>query len=195
MQRDRWKLSDILDRRVPGQAVVQVGNDAHVDTDAACLFDKRDHGTLVGGHGKKDLIDKQCPGQMQAVLHVADDVGFAGLDLRIGQRDKALEAKAEITQRLKMVAESLADAAGADDQHIARVDTLAIAAVDQGAPQCTARAEHGTGQQDRQDNHDARNRLAARQVNGAAQDQTANQRGLQGHAVFMQAAAVLNGPI
>ena len=132
---------------------------------------------------------------MEAVLDVADDIGLAGVHLRVGKRDEAFEAEAEMAERLQMVAQCLADTAGTDDQDAAGVDAFAIAAVDQRSPQRAPCAKHGSCQQDGEDDHDARDDLTARQVNRTAQDKAADQGGLQRHSLFVQAAAVLDGTV
>ena len=98
-------------------------------------------------------------------------------------------------KEFKVIPEGLTDAAGADDQYAARVDAFAIAAIDERSPQCAAGAEHGAGEQHGQNDDDAGDDLSAREVDGTAQDQTADQGGLQGHALFIEPAAVLNGSV
>ena len=41
MQRDGGKLADVLDRGVPGEAVVEIGDDADIDAEGAGLLDQR----------------------------------------------------------------------------------------------------------------------------------------------------------
>ena len=59
VQGNGWKLADVFDGAVPGQAVVHVGNDAQIDAVGAGLFEHVLHQLALAGRGKEDLVDKQ----------------------------------------------------------------------------------------------------------------------------------------
>jgi hypothetical protein len=141
VQRDGGKLADVLDRGVPGQAVVEIGHDADVDADGAGLFDQGDDQFLFGGHGEEYLVDEEGAGEREAVADVSDDVGLAGFGLVLGEGDEALEPEAEVAQGFEVIAQRVGDATGADDEDVARLQALAIAAVDDLAPDGAPDAE------------------------------------------------------
>ena len=195
MQRNGWKLADVLHGRVPCQTVIEIGYDADVDTHLARFVHQGDDHLLVGGNGEEDLVDEQRARQPKAVAHIADDIGIARFRLRFGQRDESAEAKAEVPHGFQVIAQRVRHAARTDDKHVAGVHAFAEAGVDHGTPECPAGAQHCPGQQDRQDDRNAGEMLAAGEIDGAAQDQARDQGRLQGQALLIQAAAVLDGTV
>jgi hypothetical protein len=91
-----------------------------------------------------------------------------------------------------MVAKSMRDATGAYDEHIAGLDAGTAAAVDDAAPECTANTEQHRGEDHGENDNEARDGIAIRKKERATEQETRGEAGLDGHAQFMQATAVLN---
>jgi len=93
MQRDGGELADILNGRIPSQAVVHFRDDAKIDAVRAGLFEHAvDHAALVGG-GEKDLVDKVLAGVLEHGVQVADHV--TGLSDKARSRTRELDESLE----------------------------------------------------------------------------------------------------
>src|ERR1035437_750054 len=141
VQRDGGKLADVLDWRVPGEAVVEVGDNAYIDAEAPRFFDQGDDQFFLCRDGKEYLVDEQGAGEREAVANVSNDVGVAGFGLVFGKGDEAFEAKPKVAEGFEMIAQCVGDAAGADDEDVAGLQAFAIPAVDNLAPNGTSDAE------------------------------------------------------
>ena len=69
-----WKLPDVLDGAVPGQAVVHVGNDAQIDAMSPGLFEHRMNQLPFARRGEEDFVDKQGARMMEKTIDRADNL-------------------------------------------------------------------------------------------------------------------------
>src|SRR3954471_16718917 len=104
MERYGRKLTDVLHRRVPCHAVVEVGHNTNVDASLASLFNHADDELLVARDREENLVDEERASEGEAVANIADHVGVATLSFALGEGDKAFETDAEMLERIEMVA-------------------------------------------------------------------------------------------
>ena len=133
VQRNGGKLADVLDRAVPGQAVVHIGNHAQIHAVRARLVQNILHNSAFAGSGKEDLIHKLLAGVLEERIershHIAGGGGETGTGA--GKVDKALEGVAKVADALKMMAKRMRLRPGADDEHVAGAHAAVEAPVDE----------------------------------------------------------------
>ncbi len=69
MQRNGRKLSDVFNRAVPCQSVVQVGHDSDVDARLTRLLDQPLYQDALARSGKKDLVHKMFARQFENFVY------------------------------------------------------------------------------------------------------------------------------
>ncbi len=131
VEREGWELAEVLDGGVPGEAVVEVGDGADVDAEAARVLDEAKDEGGFGGDGEEDLVDEELAGEGEEVVEGAGDVVVAGVGLVGGGGDEAFEAEAEVVEGEQVVAQGVGDPAGADDEDVAGLDAGTVALVEQ----------------------------------------------------------------
>ncbi len=110
MQRNGRKLADVFDGAVPGQAVVEIGNDAQIHpVNARLLQHILDDAALAGG-GEENLIDELLAGVLEERIQVADDVagGHSLVRIAAGKLDEPLEGVTKMADALQMMTQQLA---------------------------------------------------------------------------------------
>ncbi len=195
MQRNRRKLADILNRRIPRQAVVQVRHNPHIDPGLPSLFDQADHDLLLRRNRKEDLVHKQRSRDSQAVPYIADHVVIARLRLPRRQRNKSLEPESKVLMRFQVISKRMAHPSRAHDHHIARLDPLQVPPVHDPSPQRPSQAQQKHRDHHHQRDHNPRHRHVVREVQRPAQQQARRKRRLHRHPDLVQPAPVLDRAI
>src|SRR5580692_2337986 len=121
MQRNGRKLADILNRTIPGQAVVKLGHDADIDTSLPRLGNNACHHTRVTRCREKYLIGEILTSQLEHLVEGTEYVAGQGWTIGIDSGDLhvALEAVAQVANAIQMLAHCLANPAGTHNDNVA----------------------------------------------------------------------------
>ena len=106
MQRDGWELADVLDRAVPGEAVVEVRDHAQIDAMHAGFLEDVLHDAALARGGEEDFVDELLAGVLEERFEGADDIAGRRDQPRrcAGEFNEALERVSEVTNALEMMA-------------------------------------------------------------------------------------------
>jgi hypothetical protein len=95
-------------RGATGEAVVEVGDGADVDAEAAGVLDEAEDEGKVGGDGENDLVDEELAGAAEEVIEGTGDVVAAGCGVVGGSDDKAFGAETVALKGKQVVAQRVA---------------------------------------------------------------------------------------
>src|SRR5580698_622938 len=190
VQRNGWKLADVFDGAVPGQAVVHVGHNAQIYAMDARLLQHRLNDAAISWGGEEYLVDKLLARILEEGIERSDNICRGGPEAGtgVGQIDEALEGVAQVTDALNMVTERVRLRPCADNEHVARANTAVKAAINKQAVDKPAQTERNGDQRDG-DQHDAtRNVVGVNQVEGACEQKSGGEAGLQVEPLLVENA-------
>ena len=196
MQRDRRKLADVLNGAVPGQAVVEIGNYAKIDSLCAGLLQHVLDDAALARSGKENFVDELLAGVLKKSFEVADDVRSHRVDGgATGQLNKALERITQVTDFLHVLAERVCLNACADDEHVAGVEPAIEPAIKKNpideAAECQADGDEADGFK----HNGARNNDCSDQVERAGEQEAGGKAGLGAHPLLMEEVGHVHGRI
>src|SRR5437764_5919244 len=109
MQWNCWKLPDVLNWAVPGQAIKHVWNDAKINAVHARQFQCTLHHAVLALRRKEYFIDKQRPSPLKQRVVRADDIHCPIRICRTGtgHLNKAFECITEMPDTLQVMTERM----------------------------------------------------------------------------------------
>src|ERR1035438_628817 len=134
MEGNGRELADVLDRAVPGEAVIEIGDNAEVNAVHAGLFEYILNNAALAGSGEKYLVDELLTGVLEERIESPNHIATRRHHLRqsAGEFNEALEGVSEVADALNMMAQRVGFSAGADDKHVACVLAAVKTAVHEG---------------------------------------------------------------
>ena len=198
VQGNGWKLADVFDGAVPGQAVVHVGNDAQIDAVHAGFLQHILDNAALARSGKKDFVDKLLARMLEERVEGADDVTAGRHHVRRGiarEFDEALEGVAEVADALKVMTQGVRFRPGADNEHIAGILAALESAIEQDAIDQAAQAQGNRDQNQRQENDAPRNVFGANKIEGSSEQEAGGEADLHGEPLFMQEGVQTGGRV
>jgi hypothetical protein len=137
-------LTNVFNGTVPCQPVVQVRHYPDVNARLTRLIDQPLYQYAFARRSNKNLIDKVLARQFQDFVYRSQHLHVVRLGFVTRDVHKSLEAKAEMTDALDVMAQSLPHSSCADNQDIARLDAAVVASVDHRPPDQPPRTnQHG----------------------------------------------------
>src|ERR1700734_3114442 len=132
MERNGGKLADVLDRVIPGHAIVHIGNHAQIHSLNARLLEHILDDPSFAGGGEEDFVNELFAGVLKKRIERPNDIGRVddGSWVDTGKFDKALERVSKVFDALEMMPQRVSLGSGADNQDVARVETEIESAIE-----------------------------------------------------------------
>ncbi len=197
MQGNGWKLANVLDGAVPGQASVEIGNHAQIDAVHAGFLQHILDNAALTRSGEKDFVDELLARELEERVEGSDDVTAGRYHLRrgIGEFNETFEGVAEVADSLEVMTKSVSFGSGADNEDIAGILAALESTVEQGAVDEAPQAQGNRDQNQRQDNDAPRDVFCAKQIQGSSEQEAGGEADLHGEPLFIQEGVQTGGRV